>query len=109
MSREERRAYKRMMKNYDPYAPPVSSAQKARIDRVQARRAARQTTGEFQLFTGRFLLWTLVGAAVAGLLAFSLVWPTTPLAFFTGLAGAAVWVAAAIGFRFLQRRLTGAT
>ena len=109
MSREERRAYKRMMKNYDPYAPPVSSAQKARIERVQARRAARQPAGEFQLITGRFVLWTLVGAAVAGLLAFSLVWPNTPLAFITGLAGAGLWIVAAIGFRFLQRRLTAAT
>jgi hypothetical protein len=106
MSREERRAYKRMTKNQDPYALPARTGGTA----AAARRRGRRTTtpsGPFTFVTGRFLVWTIGGAVVAGLLGFSFAWPNgMPLAMYIGLAVGAVWGLLAIGFRFLQRRMS---
>jgi hypothetical protein len=109
MSREERRAYKRMMKNVDPYAPPASPAQRVRMEKVRARREASRRPGAFRFVTGRFLLFAVGGAAAAGLLAFSLAWPNMPLAAYLGLAGAAAWGVISVGVRLLQRRMAAAT
>ena len=104
MSRAERRAYQRMNKNRDPYAMPVAPAQKARFERVRARR--EQKRGEaFAFVTRRFLVLALGGALLAGLTGFSVSWPSgMPAALYVGLAAAAVWVAFALSFRLAQRR-----
>ena len=107
MSREERRAYKRMTKNQDPYSVPVSAAQRARMEKQQRARQARRPRagGEFEFVTRRFLVWGVGGAALVGLLAFSIAWPNgMPMAAYVGLAAAAVWGALAVGMRLLQRR-----
>jgi hypothetical protein len=107
MSRAERRAYKRMTKNQDPMAPPGGSrAARSRVEKQRARRSARRPTPtEQQFVAGRFWLWGVGGAAVAGLLGFSLAWPSgMPFALYVGLAVAAGWAGLAAGFRYLQRR-----
>lgn len=107
MSRSERRAYKRMTKNQDPYALPVSAAQRARLQqRQRARRPSRATDG-FQFVTGRFLVWALGGAFVVGLGAFSIAWPNMPLALYVGLAAAAAWSGLAWLVRSAQARGIG--
>jgi hypothetical protein len=103
MSRAERRAYKRMTKNQDPYQLPAA-AQRGRPPR-QRRRPARPD-GAFQMITGRFLAWALGGAVVAGLLGLSLAWPNgMPLAGYVGLGVAAGWLALAWVVRLAQRRM----
>ena len=53
----------------------------------------------------RFLAWALGGAALAGLLAFSLAWPSgMPFAGYVGAGVAAAWVVAAFGMRALAAR-----
>lgn len=118
MSREERRAYKRMTKNVDPYALPSRAGTRGRPDRSDrsgrsdrspraaagTRRASQTAAGDLPFVTGRFLLWTIGGAAVIGLVAFSVSWPVMPRSAYIGLAAAAAWVALVIGFRFIQRR-----
>ena len=106
MSREERRAYKRMTKNQDPYALPAraSGAAGAAAVKRRARRAA--PSGPFTFVTGRFLTWLIGGAAVAALLGFSLAWPSMPMAVLSGLAAAAGWALLVVGFRFMQRRMS---
>jgi hypothetical protein len=107
MSRAERRAYKRMMKNQDPYAPPAAANAGARA-RAQARARPRRqrTPGEFTFVTARFLAWLIGGLVVVGLLGFSMAWPSgLPGALYVGLAAAAGWAVLAIGFRFLQQRM----
>jgi len=103
MSRAERRAYKRLTKNQDPYQLPAA-AQRGRPPR-QRRRRARED-GEFRMVTGRFLVWALGGAAVAGLLGLSVAWPNgMPMAGYVGLGVAAGWLALAWVVRVAQRRM----
>jgi hypothetical protein len=46
------------------------------------------------------------GALAAGLLAFSVAWPSgLPAALWVGLGGAAAWAAIILGLRFLQGRM----
>jgi hypothetical protein len=109
MSRAERRAYKRMMKNQDPYAVPAGGA-RGRAQRVRARRAMSgpRPDGETPFLSRRFLLWWLGGAAAVALVAFSLAWPNgMPMSLYIGLAGAAGWSVLLLGFRLLQRRAGG--
>ncbi|HEY7464249.1 MAG TPA: hypothetical protein VH987_07405 [Candidatus Limnocylindria bacterium] len=104
MSRQERRAYKRMMKNQDPYALPAA-ATRARPRRPRAPRAV-SAPGEFVFLSRRFLAWAAGGALVIGVIGFSIAWPNgMPGALYAGAGAAAVWLAVAIGFRFAQRRL----
>jgi hypothetical protein len=104
MSRAERRAYQRLNKNRDLYAMPVAPAQKARFERVRARREQKRST-DFVFVTPRFLAWAVGGAVVAGLVAFSIAWPNgMPMALYVGLAALLVWGMLAIGLRFAQRR-----
>jgi hypothetical protein len=106
MSREERRAYKRLTKNLDPYAPPGNAARRAKVDRARVRQERARPTGPFQFVTARFLALGLGGAAAAGLIAFSVAWPNgMPLALYIGLAGAVVWGVLAVGVRLVQRRI----
>jgi len=104
MSRAERRAYQRMNKNRDPYAMPVAPAQRARIERVRARR--EQSRGAAFVFaTRRFLVLAFGGALLAGLVGFSIAWPNgMPLALYLGVAAAAAWGALAFGLRLAQGR-----
>ena len=107
MSRAERRAYKRMTKSQDPYAPPAGANAAARA-RAQARARPRRarTPGEFTFITSRFLAWLIGGVVVVGLVAFSMAWPSgMPGAVYVGLAAAAGWAVVAVGFRFLQGRM----
>ena len=111
MSRAERRAYKRMTKNQDPYGlPSGSSASAGTRGRAQPRSRPRRRAnpGEFSFVTGRFLAWLLGGAVVVGLLGFSIVWPNgMPGALYAGLAATAGWLVLAVAFRFLQQRMAG--
>jgi hypothetical protein len=102
MSRAERRAYKRLTKNQDPYSLPAT-AQRGRGERTRPPRPQRKA-GEFRLVTGRFLVWAFGGAAVAGLIGLSLTWPNMPFALYVGLAVAAGWLALAWVVRLVQRR-----
>jgi hypothetical protein len=104
MSRAERRAYQRMNKNRDPYAMPVAPAQKARIERVRARREQRR--GEAFVFASRrFLLLGLGGALLTFLIGFSVAWPSgMPFALYVGLAAGAFWGALTLTVRLAQRR-----
>jgi hypothetical protein len=103
MSRAERRAYKRMTKSQDPYAPPGGAAARTRAQRTRTRRTV--PSGPFQFVTGRFLAWGLGGAVAAGLVAFSIAWPNgMPMSAYIGLGAAAAWVLLVVGVRFLQRR-----
>jgi hypothetical protein len=104
MSRAERRAYQRMNKNRDPYAVPVAPAQKARIERVRARREQKRTA-DFVFVSRRFLAWAIGGAVIAGLAGFSIAWPNgMPLSLYVGLAVMLAWGMLAIGLRLLQGR-----
>ncbi len=103
MSRAERRAYKRLTKNQDPYSLPPA-AQRGRPSRQRPGRPSRRD-GEFQFITGRFLVWALGGAVVAGLLGLSITWPQVPLAMYVGLAVAVAWLVLAWVVRLAQRRM----
>ena len=106
MSRAERRAYKRMTKNQDPYQLPAA-ARRGRPPRP-SRRA--RSSGEFRFITGRFLVWALGGAALAGLLGLSLAWPNgVPIAAYVGLAAGAAWLMVAGVVRLAQRRMASIT
>ncbi|HET6746170.1 MAG TPA: hypothetical protein VFH90_10040 [Candidatus Limnocylindria bacterium] len=106
MSREERRAYKRMTKNQDPYAgaarPGAAGAGRRRV-----RRPA--PSGPFTFVTGRFLAWLVGGGAVAGLLGFSVAWPSMPMAVWAGVGAAVVWGLLVVGLRLMQRRMSSLT
>ena len=105
MSRAERRAYKRMTKNQDPYALPAGAGGPGRGRSTRARQRRAPVGGDFQLLSGRFLASAIGGALVAGLIGVSIAWPGgLPGAVYAGLAAAAAWLALATGFRFLQRR-----
>lgn len=107
MSRAERRAYKRMTKNVDPYALPTgSAAARSRSERAKARRETRRAERGASGSGRRFLAWTIGGAAAAALLAFSVAWPNgMPVALYWGAAGAAAWVGTMFFFRAVQRWL----
>ncbi len=107
MSRAERRAYQRMTKNQDPYAPPpVAGAAKVRMERQRARRvAAQQTSDPGRLLGGRALWWVFGGAAAAFLLGLSLAWSNGPqLALLIGAAAGIGWLAITLGFAWWRRR-----
>jgi hypothetical protein len=107
MSRAERRAYKRLTKNQDPYALPPA-AQRGRGARQRSRRPQRPD-GEFRFVTPRFLVWALGGAAVAGLLGLSVAWPNgMPTAAYVGLIVAVAWLGLAVVVRLAQRRMAAA-
>ena len=108
MSREERRAYQRMAKKQDPYALPTSGpaarARQQQLERRKARRAATATTPPGAI-SRRFLAWAVGGAAVTGLLAFSLAWPSgMPFAAYVGAGVAIGWAAVAFGLRAFAGR-----
>lgn len=104
MSRAERRAYKRMTKNQDPYALPASAAQRARLERQRSRRVSKPTDDGFRFMSGRFLAFGVGGALAAGLLAFSIAWPSMPFALYVGLAATAAWLGLAWLARTAQAR-----
>jgi hypothetical protein len=107
MSREERRAYQRMAKKQDPYALPTSGPARARqqqLERRKARRAAAPSAPPGAI-SGRFLAWAVGGGAAAGLVGFSLAWPSgMPFAAYVGAGVALGWVAVAFGTRALTGR-----
>src|SRR6476659_8929071 len=107
MSRSERRAYRRMTKNQDPYAPPPATA--AARARMEQRQRARRTSsarnpGSGSLLGGRRGWIVFGGAAVVALLGFSLAWPNVGLAVLSGLGAGVAWLAVTIGFLVLRRR-----
>jgi hypothetical protein len=108
MSREERRAYQRMTRKQDPYAPatsgPAARAQQLRRERLKARRAATSTTPPGAI-SRRFLAWALGGGAASGLIAFSLAWPSgMPFAAYVGAGVGVAWAVAAFGLRAMTGR-----
>ena len=107
MSRSERRAYQRMIKNQDPYAlPAASAAARARMDRQRARRSpAPRGSGPTSLLGGR-TGWIVLGGAVAAFLAgFSLAWPAgVGLALLAGIGSGVAWLAVTLGFAIWRRR-----
>ncbi len=108
MSREERRAYQRMSKKQDPYALPGNPAVRARQEKLRARRALAARNAPPPMVGGitrRFLGWVLGGGVVAGLIAFSLAWPSgMPFAAYAGLGTAAVWIGLGFGLRAILAR-----
>lgn len=106
MSREERRAYERMNKGRDPFAPPVSPQARQRMERQKQRRAARRGTARGAGAGGsRFLLWSVGGAVAVALIAFSLAWPQgMPNALYIGLAAGLAWVVLALVVRWAASR-----
>jgi hypothetical protein len=107
MSREERRAYQRMMKSQER-GPALPPAAKARAERNAARRAGRKAAAQpAGMFTTKFWVRSGLIAAAAGFLAFSFQWPNMPFAAYLGLAVAVVAMALVVGFRLLQRRAAG--
>ena len=109
MSREERRNYERMMRNVER-GPALPPAARARAERNAARRAQRQGPAQPASaagFTRRFLVIAILAALAVGYTAFSVTWPNMPLAAYVGVAVGALALAAAFGFRLLQRRVAG--
>jgi hypothetical protein len=107
MSREERRAYQRMTKKQDPYALPATGAARARQQQLERRKArsAGSVSAPPAAISRRFLAWAVGGAAVSGLVAFSLAWPSgMPFAAYVGAGVAVGWVVVAFGLRGLGRR-----
>ncbi|MGH2455855.1 MAG: hypothetical protein ACRDHD_06320 [Candidatus Limnocylindria bacterium] len=108
MSRAERRAYKRMTKNQDPYALPGSAGTRGRVERQRARRR-QPSPGTVRFWSARMLTWTLGGALAAGLIAFSIAWPSgMPFALYVGVGAALAWAALALAIRAAQRRASAA-
>ena len=103
MSREERRAYQRQMKNMDR-GPALPPAARARAERNAARRAKRAEPARAGAFTTRFWVRSVLIAAAIGFIAFSTQWPAMPGALYVGLAVAGVALLLLVGFRLLQRR-----
>lgn len=95
-----------MTRGQDPLAPPPAArAARERQARQRQRRAAMTAREPQRLFTGRGLAWTLGGAGLTGLLAFSIAWPNGPLpALLVGVGVGLVWAAAATGVLLLRRR-----
>jgi len=106
MSREERRAYQRMTKKQDPYALPATGPARARLqrqERIRAQRAARSPQAPGSI-SRRFLWWAIGGGAGIGLIAFSLAWPSLPLAAYVGAGAWAAWGVALFGLRAILGR-----
>jgi hypothetical protein len=103
MSREERRAYQRQMKNMER-GPALPPAARARAERNAARRARRGEPARAGEFTTRFWIRSLLIAAAFGFVAFSTQWPAMPGALYVGLAVGGVALLILVGFRLLQRR-----
>ena len=107
MSREERRAYQRMMRNAErePGLPPAA---RARMERARARREQRRANPSHELSLG-FWIRSLLIAGLAGIIGLSLQWDQgMPVAGYIGLAVGAVVVALQVGIRLLQRRAAAA-
>lgn len=94
-----------MTKNQDPYSLPAGAQQRLKAQQTQrARRVPRRST-EFAFWARRFLTWMVGGALVAGLLAFSITWPSgMPFALYVGGAAAAAWLLLAWLVRTVQAR-----
>ena len=104
MSREERRAYERMNKGRDPFAPPVSAQARQRMERQKQMRTARRATTAGS-GRSRFGLWAFGGFIVIGLGAFSFAWPQgMPNALYIGLGAAIAWLALAFAVRWAASR-----
>jgi hypothetical protein len=111
MSRQERRAYQRMVKKQDPFAPPAATAAaRARADAQRARQAparrATQPSGG-QLLAGRAQLWIVGGALAAFLLGLSLAWRPNggeSFAVVVGIGAGIVWIVASLAFLAWRRR-----
>jgi hypothetical protein len=105
MSREERRAYQRQMKNMErgPALPPSA---RQRAERKAARRADRRGPQQSQAaFDTRFWIRSAAIAAVIGVIGFSLQWREgMPWALYVGLAVAVMALTILVGVRLLQRR-----
>jgi hypothetical protein len=108
MSREERRNYERMMRNVER-GPSLPPAARARAERNAARRAQRQgpQTVSPGGLTRRFVVIAIVVALAVGYTAFSVTWPNMPFAAYVGIGVGILTLAAAFGFRLLQRRVAG--
>ncbi|HEX7224196.1 MAG TPA: hypothetical protein VF367_01280 [Candidatus Limnocylindria bacterium] len=107
MSREERRAYQRQMKNMERGAtlPPAARARVERNAQRRARRGGGGVPAGPGAFTTRFLVRAIGVAVVLGFVAFSLQWGSgMPTALYVGLAVTAIALVLAFGFRLLQRR-----
>lgn len=110
MSREERRAYERMNRGRDPFAPPLSREAKARLERQKQRRDTRRRPAGTAAaaggpLSGRFARWVVAGFVGIGLTAFSLAWPQgMPTALYIGLAAGVAWVVLAYIVRAVARR-----
>ncbi len=107
MSRAERRAYQRMTKNQDPYAPPpVAGAAKVRMERQRTRRlAAQQGSDPARLLGRRGAVWVFGGGAAAFLLGLSLAWNNgAQLALVIGAAVGVGWIVLSLGFAWWRRR-----
>lgn len=102
MSREERRAYQRMMKSQERDALPPAA--RARAERAAARRARGRPAGEGAGSSLGFWVRSVLIAAVVGLIGFSLQWPNMPFALYVGMAVAVIVLALLVGFRMLRRR-----
>jgi hypothetical protein len=103
MSREERRAYQRQMKNMER-GPALPPAARARAERNAARRARRAEPTRAGAFTTRFWVRSVLIAAAIGFIAFSTQWPAMPGALYVGLAVGGLALLILVGFRLLQRR-----
>jgi hypothetical protein len=103
MSREERRAYQRQMKNVER-GPALPPAARARAERNAARRARRAEGVRPGGFTTRFWVRSVLIAVAIGFVGFSMQWGNgMPGALYVGLAAGAVVLLLLVGFRFLQR------
>lgn len=108
MSRAERRAYQRMTKNQDPYAPPaLSGAAKVRAERQRARRVATRQAGDpARLLGGRSAWLVFGGAAAVFLVAFSVAWGNgAQVALLVGAAAGIAWLALTLAFAWWRRRV----
>lgn len=104
MSRAERRAYQRLNRNRDPYAVPVPPAQRARLEKARARRAAAREQRDLS-FNARYLAISAGVAFLLALGAFSLQWSNGPgVASIVGVIAFVIVLGAALGLRLLQRR-----
>lgn len=105
MSREERRAYERMNKGRDPFAPPVSAQARQRMERQKQKRDARRGRTTAAGGSARFLRWVVIGFAAISIVAFSLAWPQgMPNALFIGVGSGIAWLVLAAVGRWLARR-----
>jgi hypothetical protein len=104
MSREERRAYERMNKGRDPFAPPVSAQARQRMERQKQKRNARRGRAGGS-GPSRYGLWAIGGCVAIALVAFSLAWPQgMPNALYIGLGAGLAWLALAFVARWAAAR-----